>query len=81
MAVGAKEISDAKLRLMDVLWDKGADTVGEVAQALPQELDLAYNTVLTALRIPEEKGHVRHTGTQSPYDKDRLRKEITKVFG
>lgn len=45
---------------MDVLWDKGAATVGEVAEALPAGLDLAYNTVLTTLRILEEKGYVDH---------------------
>ena len=54
-------LTEAELRLMDVLWDKGAATVGEVADALPEELDLAYNTVLTTLRILEEKGYVRHT--------------------
>lgn len=46
---------------MDVVWDKGAGTVQEVADALPRELGLAYNTVLTTLRILEEKGYLRHT--------------------
>ena len=54
-------LTEAELRLMDVLWERGAATVGEVAEALPQELDLAYNTVLTTLRILEEKGYVEHT--------------------
>jgi predicted transcriptional regulator len=45
---------------MDVIWDKGTATVAEVAESLPKELDLAYNTVLTTLRILEEKGFVRH---------------------
>lgn len=54
-------LTEAELRLMDVLWEKGAATVGEVAEALPPDLDLAYNTVLTTLRILEEKGYVRHT--------------------
>src|SRR5579863_8161892 len=45
---------------MDVLWEKGSATVSEVAEALPKELDLAYNTVLTTLRILEEKGYVEH---------------------
>ncbi len=53
-------LTEAELRLMDVLWDKGSATVGEVADALPAELDLAYNTVLTTLRILEEKGYVEH---------------------
>ena len=46
---------------MDIVWDKGAATVGEVAAALPGEPGLAYNTVLTTLRILEQKGYVRHT--------------------
>lgn len=54
-------LTEAELRLMDVLWEKGAATVSEVAESLPKELDLAYNTVLTTLRILEEKGYVEHT--------------------
>jgi len=54
-------LTEAELRLMDVLWDKGPATVGEVAEALPKDLDLAYNTVLTTLRILEEKGYLEHT--------------------
>lgn len=46
---------------MDVLWSKGSATVAEVAGALPKKLSLAYNTVLTTLRILEEKGYVRHS--------------------
>lgn len=45
---------------MEVLWDRGEATVADVAKALPAKLDLAYNTVLTTLRILEEKGYVRH---------------------
>ena len=54
-------LTEAELRLMDVIWEKRQATVGEVAEALPQDLGLAYNTVLTTLRILEEKGYLRHT--------------------
>jgi predicted transcriptional regulator len=54
-------LTDAELRLMEVLWDKHEATVADVAAALPRELGLAYNTVLTTLRILEDKGFVRHT--------------------
>lgn len=53
-------LTEAELRLMDVVWDKGSATVQEVANALPPELDLAYNTVLTTLRILEHKSYLRH---------------------
>ena len=54
-------LTEAELRLMDVVWDRGSATVQEVADALPRDLGLAYNTVLTTLRILEEKGYLRHT--------------------
>jgi predicted transcriptional regulator len=57
-------LTEAELRLMDIVWDKGAVTVGEVASALTGEPVLAYNTILTTLRILEQKGYVRHTKPQ-----------------
>jgi predicted transcriptional regulator len=54
-------LTEAEQRLMEVLWEKGSATVAEVAEALPKKLGLAYNTVLTTLRILEDKGYVRHT--------------------
>jgi predicted transcriptional regulator len=54
-------LTEAELRLMDVIWSKGSATVAEVAGALPRKLGLAYNTVLTTMRILEEKGYLRHT--------------------
>lgn len=48
-----------ELDVMTVLWDRGPSTVAEVQSALDDEL--AYNTVLTVLRILKDKGHVSHT--------------------
>ena len=54
-------LTEAELRLMDVLWEKGSATVAEVTEALPRDLGLAYNTVLTTMRILEDKGYLKHT--------------------
>jgi len=56
----SETLTEAELRLMDVLWEKGAATVTDVMDALPQDPPLAYNTVLTTLRILERKGYVKH---------------------
>lgn len=45
---------------MNVLWEKGSGTVHEVLQALPANPPLAYNSVLTIIRILETKGYVKH---------------------
>ncbi|MGJ5818972.1 BlaI/MecI/CopY family transcriptional regulator [Paludibaculum fermentans] len=52
-------LTEAELRLMDVIWDRGPCTVSDVAEAL-KELGLAYNTVLTTMRILEDKGFLLH---------------------
>jgi predicted transcriptional regulator len=45
---------------MEILWDQGTATVSEVVDALPDEQALAYSTVLTTLRILEQKGYIEH---------------------
>ena len=52
-------LTEAELRLMAVLWQKGKATVGDVTAALPPP-PIAYNTVLTTMRILERKGYVAH---------------------
>src|SRR4051794_5374907 len=46
---------------MEVIWRRGSGTVAEGVEGLAKSLDLAYNTVLTTLRILEDKGYLRHT--------------------
>ena len=53
-------LTDAELRLMEVIWEKGSASVNEVVEALPKRNPLAYSTVLTTLRILEEKGYLKH---------------------
>lgn len=60
-------LTEAELRLMTVLWEQGKSTVGEVVAALDSEPPLAYSTVLTTLRILEQKGYVRHTAEGRAY--------------
>lgn len=52
-------LTEAELRLMEVLWQKRRATVADVTEALPPP-PIAYNTVLTTMRILEQKGYVSH---------------------
>jgi len=45
---------------MEVLWQTGPATVHQVLEALPEKFPLAYNSVLTTIRILERKGYVQH---------------------
>jgi predicted transcriptional regulator len=53
-------LTEAELRIMNVLWERGSATVHEVLEALPEKPALAYNSVLTIIRILEKKGYVKH---------------------
>ncbi len=53
-------LTEAELRLMEVLWHKGPSTVHQLLTLLPAKPSLAYNSVLTTIRILERKGYVQH---------------------
>jgi BlaI family transcriptional regulator, penicillinase repressor len=71
---------------MDVLWAKGPSTVQQVLDSLSSRPALAYNSVLTTIRILERKGYVKHIkdGRAHVYRpvierKDATRSEITHL--
>jgi BlaI family transcriptional regulator, penicillinase repressor len=53
-------LTDAELRIMNVLWARGRGTVGDVVDGLDGPKKPAYNSVLTILRILEKKSYVTH---------------------
>ena len=73
-------LTDAELRIMNVLWQKGSGTVQQVLDWLPEKPALAYNTVLTTVRILEKKGYVGHAkdGRAHVYEPRVERKEATR---
>ena len=65
---------------MDVLWLKGAATVQQVLDWLPEKPALAYNSVLTTVRILEKKGYLHHVkdGRAHIYEPLIGRREATR---
>ena len=53
-------LTEAELRLMRVLWERGESTVADVVLAVADATPLAYNSVLTTIRVLERKGYVTH---------------------
>jgi len=56
----SQTLTEAELRVMEVLWNKGQATVQQVLDWLSMDFDLAYNSVLTTIRILEKKGYLKH---------------------
>ena len=57
-------LTEAELRIMNVLWGKGSGTVQQVVDyitdSVTKEPALAYNSVLTTIRVLEKKGYLKH---------------------
>jgi BlaI family penicillinase repressor len=86
-------LARAETEVMRILWAKGAATVHDVVEEL--ERPLAYTTVLTMLRVLEQKGYVSHepspeggrahvyrpTVTQAGARKSHLQDLVDRLFG
>jgi predicted transcriptional regulator len=53
-------LTEAELRIMNVLWLKGSGTVQQVLDSITQKPTLAYNSILTTIRVLERKGYLKH---------------------
>ncbi len=73
-------LTEAELRIMEVLWHKGSGTVQHVLEWLPEKPALAYNSVLTTVRVLEKKGYVSHAkdGRAHVYEPLIGRQEATR---
>jgi predicted transcriptional regulator len=73
---------------MNVLWLKGFGTVQLILDSLSEKPALAYNSVLTTIRVLERKGYVKHSkdGRAHVYaplvgQKEATRSEIRHLAG
>ncbi len=53
-----KELTKAEEQVMQAIWKVGQGFANEIVNAV--ETDVAYNTVLTVVRVLEQKGFVAH---------------------
>ena len=84
----SETLTEAELPIMNVLWLKGYGTVQSILDSLSNEPPLAYNSVLTTIRVLERKGYVKHSkdGRAHVYApliarEDATRSEISHLVG
>ena len=56
----SETLTEAELRIMNVLWGKGSATVQQVLDSITEKPSLAYNSILTTIRVLERKGYLKH---------------------
>lgn len=79
-------LTEAEVRLMEVLWEREEATVGDVLEALQSPQGPAYTTVLTTMRILEKKGYIRHRKQGRAFlyapvvDRETARRSVVKYM-
>lgn len=53
-------LAEGQLEIMNIVWDRGEVTVGEVWKLLSERRSVARNTVQTMITRLDEKGWLRH---------------------
>ena len=71
--------TDAELSILRVLWRRGPSTVRQVHEALSQDRETGYTTVLKLMQIMNEKGLVERDETERTHIyQTRLTREQTQ---
>jgi BlaI family transcriptional regulator, penicillinase repressor len=61
-------LTPQELAIMKVIWRLGKATVRDVYETLLKKREIAYTTVMTMMRILEEKGHLEKTRIDRAYE-------------
>ena len=60
-------LSEAQLEILNIVWDRGKATVGEIWATLAERRQVSRNTVSTMVTRLEEKGWLRHRDVGGTY--------------
>jgi predicted transcriptional regulator len=60
-------LTPSELAIMKVIWRLEKATVRDVYEALRERRDIAYTTVMTMMKILEEKGYLKKTRVDRAY--------------
>ena len=70
----AKELTERELEIMHVFWQDGRITANQVRDAMAKNgRELAYTTVATLIKILTEKGFIRQTNDDRPFEYEPIR--------
>lgn len=84
-------LTEQELEIMKIVWDREETTVRDVYETLLERRKVAYTTVMTMMKILEQKGHLRKrsddkahvytpTKPKSAVIKNMVREFVERVF-
>jgi BlaI family transcriptional regulator, penicillinase repressor len=63
----SKVLTDQELEIMKILWQRQSATVRDVYETLLEHRKIAYTTVLTMMKILEDKGYLLKSAADKAY--------------
>src|ERR1700728_722901 len=63
----SKTLTDQELEIMKIVWVRQTATVRDVYEALLERLKVAYTTVMTMMKILEQKGYLNRKQVDRAY--------------
>jgi BlaI family transcriptional regulator, penicillinase repressor len=60
-------LTDQELEIMKVVWERGQATVRDVYETILAKRKVAYTTVMTMMKILEQKGHLTKSEQERAY--------------
>ena len=60
-------LTEQELEIMKIVWDRDPVTVRDVYEALLERRKVAYTTVMTMMKILEQKGRLKKTQSERAY--------------
>jgi predicted transcriptional regulator len=60
-------LTEQELEIMKIVWDRDSVTVRDVYEALLERRKVAYTTVMTMMKILEQKKHLKKTQSDRAY--------------
>ncbi len=72
-------LTNAEMEIMQVIWDLGKASVRDVHEVLESRKQVAYTTIMTMMKILEDKGHLCKVqlGRAYIYSPVRSRQQVT----
>jgi BlaI family transcriptional regulator, penicillinase repressor len=67
MRRASSSLTDAELEIMHVVWRLGHATVRDVYETLRQSRKVAYTSVMTMMKILDQKGHLTKSRSDRAY--------------
>lgn len=61
-----KQPTEVEMDILNVLWDRGPSTLGQIHEVVAEQRDVAYSTTRKMTQVMRDKGLIKSSGSTRP---------------